>query len=463
MQFINSILDLGAWIMMPIVLFILALLFRQPLGKSLRHAIMVGIAFIGINAVLSAVLEIIGPAIQALGNAMGIEALGTDIGWVLATSITWSFSWAPLIIPIGFVVNWIVLLLGWTKTFDADIWNYCHWTFTAAMTYIWTKNLALALSMAVVTEIIILKLADWTSPLTQKYFDIPGTALPHTETVNWAPFNLAIEKAFLSKIPGLQKSKLDPNNLQKKIGVWGEPMMMGLYIGVMLGVLVWLVAGEPATIILQLGIAVPAMIYLEGRMIGILIDGLMPIVDGVRDTFQRSERFKDREILIGIDAGPIGLSNPASVVVGMVGMVIYLVLTMLFPNFFKIMPLADLYLVPIFYMFAAAASKGNLIKTLINGTITSVLLLFLTTSFAQPLTDAAQFVDYALPAGMVLVSNLDSGAHILPWILIMPVVGFVTGQPSLIVAPAIIGVLWVAAWIYARDMPQKLADELEAE
>jgi PTS system galactitol-specific IIC component len=463
MQFVQSILNLGATIMMPIVLFILAMIFRQPVGKSLRHSIMVGIAFIGINAVLGAVLGTIGPAIQALGQAMGIEALGTDIGWGLASAITWSFSWAGLIIPVGFVINWIVLLLGWTKIFDADIWNYWHWTFTAAMTYIWTKNLYLAFSLAIVVEIITLKLGDWTSPVTQKYFDIPGTALPHTETVNLAPFNFAIEKAFLSKIPGLQKSKLDPESIQKKVGFWGEPMMLGLYIGVMLGVLVWLVAGQPATIILQMGIAVPAMIYLEGRMIGILIDGLMPIVDGVRDVFQKSERFKGREILIGIDAGPIGLANPASVVVGMVGMVIYLLLTLLFPSFFKIMPLADLAIVPIYYMFAAAASKGNLVKTLINGTITSVLVLAVTSSFAQPLTEAAKLVNYALPAGMLLVSSVDVGAHILPWLIVMPVVGIVTGQPTMIIAPVIIGVLWVLCWIYAHDMPQKLADELEKE
>jgi PTS system galactitol-specific IIC component len=447
--------------MMPIVLFILALLFRQPVGKSLRHAVMVGVAFVGINAVLSAVLGTIGPAIQSLGTAMGIKALGTDIGWGLASAITWSFSWASLIIPIGFVINWILLLFGWTKTFDADIWNYWHWTFTAAITFIMTKNLILSFALAIVVEIVTIKLGDWVSPLTQKYFDIPGTSLPHTETVNWAPFNLAIEKAFLSKIPGLEKSQLDPEGIRKKVGIWGEPMMMGLYIGVFMGLLVWIVAKEPWTIILQMGIAVPAMIYLEGRMIGILIDGLMPIADGVRDAFQRTERFKGREILIGIDAGPIGLSNPASVVVGMVGMVIYLLLTMFFPNFFKIMPLADLYIVPIFYMYAAAASKGNLAKTLINGTITSVILLFLTTSYAQPLTDSAAYVNYALPAGMVLVSNLDSGANLLPWIVIMLAVGIFTGQPSMIIAPAIIGALWVFCWIYAKDMPEKLTRELE--
>jgi PTS system galactitol-specific IIC component len=115
-----------------------------------------------------------------------------------------------------------------------------------------TKNLILSFALAIVVEIVTIKLGDWVSPLTQKYFDIPGTSLPHTETVNWAPFNLAIEKAFLSKIPGLEKSQLDPEGIRKKVGIWGEPMMMGLYIGVFMGLLVWIVAKEPWTIILQM-------------------------------------------------------------------------------------------------------------------------------------------------------------------------------------------------------------------
>ena len=460
MQFIQGILDLGATIMMPIVLFIMAILFGQKVGKSLRSALMVGVAFIGIFAVLTATLGTIGPAVQALADGLGIETLGTDVGWPVASAITWSFSWAGLIIPIGFVVNWIMLGLGWTKTFDADIWNYWHWTFTAAMTFIWTENIWLAFALAIVVEVITLKLGDWTAPITQKYFGIPGTSLPHTETVNWAPFNMAIEKAVLSKIPALEKSKLDTENLREKIGFWGEPMMLGLYIGVALGVFIWLVSDYSWKIILELAVAIPALIFLEGRMIGILIDGLTPIVDGVRDVFSRSERFKGREILIGIDAGPIGLANPASVVVGMVGVVVYLLLTLIIPGY-KILPLADLAIVPIYYMFAAAASKGNLWKTFINGTLASLLLLFVTTSFAEPLTEAAKFVEYGLPAGVLLVSSLDVGAHILPWMIIMPVVGIVIGNTTMIIVPIVIAVLWVLAWIYARDMPEKLAKEMD--
>jgi PTS system galactitol-specific IIC component len=443
--------------MMPIVIFILAIAFRQPIGRSLRHSIMIGVAFIGIFAVLGATLGIIGPAVQDLSQVIGAGTLGTDIGWPLTSAIAWGFWWSALMIPIGFAINWILLAIGWTKTFDADLWNYWHWVFTAAMCYIWTNNLLLSFGVSILTEVIILKLADWTAPWAQKFFGIPGCSLPHTETVNWAPINMAIEKAILSRFKKLDEFKADVDTIREKLGYWGDPIMLGFYVGILLGVVVWAVTGGSALIILKLGIYIAALLYLEGRLVGILIEGLVPITNGIRDFFQKTKRFKGREILIGIDGGPIGLACPSAVVVGTIGILIYVILTPI--PAFKVLPLADLAIVPLFYMWAAAASKGNLVKTFINGTITSIIVLALTTSFAGPLTEAAKIIGFELPAGVVLASSLDAGAHILPWIIMMPLVGLMTGQTWLVVVSVLIGLFYAGCWYYAKDMPRKLSEE----
>jgi PTS system galactitol-specific IIC component len=49
---------------MPIILFILALIFRQKASRSAKGALTVGIGFIGISAVLGAVFGVIGPVVQ---------------------------------------------------------------------------------------------------------------------------------------------------------------------------------------------------------------------------------------------------------------------------------------------------------------------------------------------------------------------------------------------------------------
>lgn len=453
---VQYFLALGPALMMPVILFILAMIFRQPVGKSARAAILVGIAFVGIFAVLGAVLQVVSEIIHSMVEAYGIKLVGLDIGWPLTSAITWAVPLSALIIPIGFIVNVILLVLGWTSTFDADVWNFWHWAFTAVMVYMWTDNVVLAYAIAIITEILILKLADWTAPLAQKFFGIPGCSLPHTETVNWAPLNLALEKAIFSKIKKLEEIKADPEALREKFGPFGEPMMIGFLIGVLLGI----IARMPWDGVLKAGIYVAALMLLMGRMIGILMEGLVPIADGIREYFERTERFKGRVIWIGIDAGPIGNANPPSIAIGYISIPILYLIAVLLSHIGanQILPLADVAIIPIFFMWAAAASRGNLIKTFFNGIITLTLLVYLTHLFAEPLTKAAIVINYALPVS--LVSSLDAGSHVLPFVLMYPIISFVSGNMSGFVFSTVLLVIYFAAWYYARDMPRKLAEAL---
>jgi hypothetical protein len=61
------------------------------------------------------------------------------------------------------------------------------------------------------------------------------------------------------------------------------------------------------------------------------------------------------------------------------------------------------------------------------------------------------------------VSSLDAGSHILPYILIVPIVSFAAGKPSQAIIPIIIGIVYFLAWLYAKDQPVKIAEKLEEE
>lgn len=52
----------------------------------------------------------------------------------------------------------------------------------------------LGLAAAVATEIVVLRLADWTAELGQAYVDVPGTNFPHAQSVLQAPFAFAIDR-----------------------------------------------------------------------------------------------------------------------------------------------------------------------------------------------------------------------------------------------------------------------------
>ncbi len=454
-QLIQTILGFGPALMMPIILFLLSIIFRQPIGKSLRSAVTVGVAFVGIFAVLGAVFGVLGPAVQQMVNRTGIQLAGLDIGWPLTSAITWASKIAPLIIPIGFIVNVIMLLFNWTKTFDADLWNYWHWAFTAVMVQFATGSAILGIIAAIITEIVILLLADWIVPTSQPFFDIPGTSLPHTETTNWAPVTFALDK-IIRKIPGIQDIKADPESIREKLGFFGEPMMLGVYVGLFLGFLAY---GLQLSKVYELAIYTGALLLLEGRMIGILMEGLMPIADGISEFFSKSERFKGREIYIGIDAGPVGLASPSAVAAGLILIPVYVAMTFLPGN--RILPLADLAIIPVLIMWSLASSGGNLIKGLINGFIVSLLVMAFTNSFAGPLTDAAKAINYELPPGAQVVSSLDAGAHIFPWIIMTIFINAVKFNLKGLLMGIIAAILYFGCWWWAKDMPKVVAKELE--
>lgn len=450
---VQFILSLGPVIMMPIVLFILAMVFRQPIGKSLRSAVIVGVAFIGINAVLGVVFGVLGPAVGAFVEKTGVTLEGLDVGWPLTSAITWAVPTAALILPIGFVVNIVLLVAGLTKTFDADIWNYWHWAFTAVMVEMATGSMWLGILAGVIVEVGILFLGDWTAPLSHTYFKVPGCSQPHTETVNWAPVAMALEKIF-RKVPGLRKSRASPDVIRDKVGFMGEPVMLGVYVGLFLGIIAML----PPVDIVMLAMHMGALLLLEGRMIGILMEGLMPLADGIRDYFAKSERFKGRELWIGIDAGPIGLSDPSSIAVGLVLIPLYIGLALIPGN--KILPAGDLAIVPIFGMWSCAAAGGDIVRGLLGGAVSAVLVMYITNAFAVPLTAAAVVAGVAIPAGMLFVSSLDAGGHIFPWIVMTLFMSVGTGDMTSLLIAAVFGVIYVACYFYAKEMPAKVAEEL---
>ena len=57
MQVINFIMDAGSSVFMPLIIFVLGLIFGLKPGKSFKAGITVGIGFIGINLVISMLSE----------------------------------------------------------------------------------------------------------------------------------------------------------------------------------------------------------------------------------------------------------------------------------------------------------------------------------------------------------------------------------------------------------------------
>ena len=84
MDIINSIISLGASVMMPVIFFIIALCFGVKIGTAFKAGMLVGIGFEGVGLVIGLLLTNLGPASQAMVERIGLQLTVVDTGWPTA-------------------------------------------------------------------------------------------------------------------------------------------------------------------------------------------------------------------------------------------------------------------------------------------------------------------------------------------------------------------------------------------
>ena len=453
MQIIQSavqwVLNLGAATMLPIILTVFGLILGQGFAKSFRAGIMVGIGFTGVNLVIGLLCDSAGIAAQAMVARMGLQLDILDVGWPIGASITWATPVAVILIPIIFIFNMILLAINQTKTMDVDLWNYWHLIFAGAMVYYMTNNIVMCIIGTLIHTFIIFKLADWTAPAVEKEFGLPGVSLPHAETVNFAPLTYALNKIW-DKIPGFRNISITATNLKDKIGLMGEPMMIGLVLGIIIGGL----AGYDIAAILQLGVQMGAVMVILPRMVSMLMEGLMPISEGARSFVQK--RFPGKEVYIGLDAA-VATGHPSVITVALIMIPITIFLAVALP-YNRMLPFADLAVLPFTVIWSVAASKGNIFRGVLNSIISICIVFFIATNLGALTTQMAHAVGFAFPEGATMISGIDMSCHLILWMILKLL------NPSNVpefVAGIGVAILYFGLWFWCRNDIKKSYEKVE--
>ena len=408
MAVLNYILGMGSSVVMPIIITVLGLILGEKFSKAFRAGLTIGIGFIGINLVVGLMGQYITPATQAMVARFGLNLEVIDVGWPVSSSIAFATNIVPFVFITCFVINIIMLALNWTKTLDIDIWNYWHFILTGSLIQYMTGSMIWGIIGSGITFIIIVKFADMTAPLVQDYFGLPGISLPHTETVSWAPIFILLDKVY-DKIPGLRSVNLDGEAISEKLGFLGEPMILGVILGAAIGVM----AGEDIAGVVTIAVNMAAVMFILPRMVSILMEGLMPLSEDAKNFMNK--RFPGKEVYIGLDAA-VATGSPMVISSALIMIPITLLLSFILPGN-KVMPLVDFSTIPFFMIWPVVASKGNLLRALISGTLMMICILYIATDLAPTVTTIAKSVDFAFPEGAKYVSSLDIGAHLVPYVI----------------------------------------------
>ncbi len=450
---LKSVIDnLGATVVLPIIIFFVALIMGAKPGKAFRAGVTIGIAFIGINLVIGLMWGTLSGAAQAMVTNWKITRDVVDVGWPSAAAIAFGTDVGLWVIPIAILVNLVLLLFKLTKTLNIDIWNYWHFAFLGSMVFVATNNLAYGLVTAAVAAALALFLGDWTAKAVQSFYNLPGISIPHLTTAPGVPFAIATNW-LLDKIPGVRDWKADPETIQKRFGVFGEPVILGLVIGLVLGVLGFYNAEGALVKILQTGMNLAAVMLLLPRMVQILMEGLIPVSEAARDFMQK--RASGREIYIGLDSA-ILIGHPAAISSSLILVPIAILLSVILPGN-RVILFADLAIIPFVVALFAPLMKGNIFRMIVAGILELAVGFYIATAMAPFFTGAAQNAGFAMPEGASLITSIGDG-FLWPQFVFTKLVQ-VLGVVGIVVAAVLLAVAWFMylkntnAWEVAAGAP----------
>ena len=118
---LQHFIDLGAIVVLPILIFIFGMLFGTPARKVFNADLTVGIGFVGLNLVVELLSGSLGKAAQAMVERFGLQITPVGVGWPGAAAIFFGTLLGSLGIPIGIAINIFLLFIGWTKTLMVDM------------------------------------------------------------------------------------------------------------------------------------------------------------------------------------------------------------------------------------------------------------------------------------------------------------------------------------------------------
>lgn len=442
---INYIIDMGASVMIPIVIAILSVIVGVKPSKAIRSGLMIGVGFVGLGLIVDMMNAQLGLAAQAMSENFGLSLKVVDVGWPGMSPITWASGIATVAIPIAIAVNIVMLVFKLTKVVNVDIWNVWHMTFTGAIVFAVTGNFVLGCLGVAVHAVIAYKLGDLWAPLMEDYFELDGLTIPHGTSAYMAPFACVVDW-IIEKIPGVRDINFSVDSLQEKVGILAEPVVIGFVLGTIIGFL----AGYDAQAALPLGVKMSAVMVLMPKIVKCIMDGLLPLSDRAKEIM--NTRFSGQEFYIGLD--PAVLLGDADVVTaGLIFIPLTILIAIIVPGN-QILPFGDLATIGFFIAIAVAVHKGNLFRTLISGSIIMYVTIWIANQ-AIPWTTALAHTTGTSTAAQV--AALDQGGSPITYIYTQ--LCTMQNVSGLI----IIGAIYIVCMVFAVMTSKKRAAELKSQ
>lgn len=438
LEMMKAVIDsFGAATIVPVIIFIIAKVFKVVTKKAFLSAIYAGVALQGFVLILNSFTPIITPVINRMVEGTGVNLPVFDVGWQATSLVAFSTSAGMIYLGLGIALQTILFLIKWTDVFQpSDLWNNYSYMVWGAMVIGVTGNFMLGIACMVLLNLYSLLISELVAKRWSTYYKYPNCTIIAMHNVEPSIFGAIVDPVYNAL--GLNKIKLNPKELERKFGFLGEPMTLGLFLGMFIGILgnMERIATLPAWgEIMKVGISTSAVMAIFPKVASMFAQAFAPITDAARKMMQKSG---NRDWYIAVNDA-VGYGEPATLMSGLILIPLMLAAAVVLPAN-QVLPVVDLLAIPYMVQGLVAIHNGNILKILVSGVIWFSLGLYVCTMTAPLFTDMALAIGVAIPAGAMLITSFN--------ILGKPLMGlvffaFLTASPVLIgIAVLVYFILW---------------------
>lgn len=165
-----------------------------------------------------------------------------------------------------------------------------------------------------------------------------------------------------------------------------------------------------------------------------------------------TKKFKGRRLFIGLDAAVV-VGNPDVITTALIIIPLTIAMALVLPGN-RVLPFADLAVVPFRVAMVVALTRGNLLKNIVIGLVITASLLWCGSATAPVLTSIAKSVGIELGANAMLISSFAATSMIQSYLVFLAF----TYKPIIGIPLLIIG--FIGVW-YFFEAVKKVNKEQE--
>ncbi|RMC51734.1 PTS galactitol transporter subunit IIC [Lactobacillus sp. ESL0263] len=405
----------GASVVVPIMIFIVALCLRVKPKTAMMSAFYAGVGLTGFGWIIQAFTPTITKIIKQMVNITGIKLPIVDIGWQAGSLASFGSTVGLSFFVFGLIAEILLFAFGVTKIFMAsNLWNNFGFMIWGTVCYYVTHNFWLSLGLSFFMLLYALALAEIQADRWSDYYGVKNASVASLHNIEQVIPAIILDP--LWNLLGFNKVKMTPEYFKNKLGVFGEPTTLGALLGLIIGILgnlTRLGTLQAWGQILSVAVQLSAVMTIFPLITNVFSKAFTPLADEIdknahkdkEGTKATNEVTNKKRWFLGVDDG-VGYGEPATIISGVILIPIMVLIAFILPGN-KTLPIVDLISLPFMVESIVALTRGNILKVIANGIVWFSLGLYASSWLGSFYTGAVSHYGVALPAGIVLITSFN--------------------------------------------------------